>query len=112
MRALQRGLQQKRPREDRISTPAKRKLSQTICNHCGNKGHIEINCWRKSKKCFRCGSLDHQIRDCKEKSPEDIGTIVNTPASRRKSESASKLTVSAKKYALNKNKGKGKIEKK
>ncbi|KAJ8771340.1 hypothetical protein K2173_026517 [Erythroxylum novogranatense] len=34
------------------------------CEHCGKRHGGE--CWRISGACFRCGSYEHQIRDCPE----------------------------------------------
>nr|XP_027098907.1 uncharacterized protein LOC113718187 [Coffea arabica] len=40
-----------------VPTPTPR----ASCGYCGRANHIEDACWRKLKKCFRCGSFKHQI---------------------------------------------------
>nr|XP_027120539.1 uncharacterized protein LOC113737513 [Coffea arabica] len=34
------------------------------CGFCGKPNHTEDNCWRKERKCLRCGSAEHQIANC------------------------------------------------
>ncbi|CAH2812031.1 MAG: hypothetical protein CBHOC_5342, partial [uncultured Caballeronia sp.] len=36
----------------------------TTCSFCGRAGHTVDTCWKKERKCFRCGSTEHQIADC------------------------------------------------
>nr|XP_027088588.1 uncharacterized protein LOC113709944 [Coffea arabica] len=38
--------------------------SRVSCGYCGKSNHIEDNCWRKARKCLRCGSTEHQIANC------------------------------------------------
>ncbi|XP_027155394.1 uncharacterized protein LOC113755660 [Coffea eugenioides] len=38
--------------------------SRGPCGYCGKPNHTEDNCWRKERKCLRCGSADHQIANC------------------------------------------------
>ncbi|CAH2812747.1 MAG: hypothetical protein CBHOC_5427, partial [uncultured Caballeronia sp.] len=44
----------------------------TNCNFCGKPGHTADTCWKKARKCFRCGSTEHQIAECPQKK-EDGG---------------------------------------
>ncbi|XP_027171658.1 uncharacterized protein LOC113771255 [Coffea eugenioides] len=39
-------------------------VSRGSCGFCGKPNHMEDNCWRKEKKCLRCGSTEHQIASC------------------------------------------------
>ncbi|KAA3466370.1 DNA/RNA polymerases superfamily protein [Gossypium australe] len=58
------GLFQKRPRMDgpsRVVRPVVDSQPQR-CARCG-KFHLG-ECWTSNKRCFRCGSTDHQVRDC------------------------------------------------
>uniref|UniRef100_A0A0N4ZZQ6 RNA-directed DNA polymerase n=1 Tax=Parastrongyloides trichosuri TaxID=131310 RepID=A0A0N4ZZQ6_PARTI len=34
------------------------------CLFCNRKGHTEVECRKKARACYSCGSLDHSIRDC------------------------------------------------
>nr|XP_027076013.1 uncharacterized protein LOC113699855 [Coffea arabica] len=34
------------------------------CGYCEKSNHTENNCWRKARKCLRCGSTEHQIANC------------------------------------------------
>nr|XP_027118547.1 uncharacterized protein LOC113735755 [Coffea arabica] len=34
------------------------------CGFCGKPNHTEDNCWRKERRCLRCGSAEHQIANC------------------------------------------------
>ncbi|KAK5831438.1 hypothetical protein PVK06_015236 [Gossypium arboreum] len=49
-----------------VSTSSVRGPSRSIeipdCEHCGKK-HLG-ECWRITRRCFRCGATDHFIRDC------------------------------------------------
>ncbi|XP_040940158.1 uncharacterized protein [Gossypium hirsutum] len=49
-----------------VSTSSVRGPSQSIeipdCEHCEKK-HLG-ECWRITRRCFRCGAIDHFIRDC------------------------------------------------
>ncbi|XP_012461674.2 uncharacterized protein LOC105781704 [Gossypium raimondii] len=36
------------------------------CANCG-KSHQD-KCWKRTGACFRCGSMDHQVRDCPQRS--------------------------------------------
>ncbi|XP_027088625.2 uncharacterized protein [Coffea arabica] len=39
-------------------------VSQGPYRYCGKPNHKEYNCWRKERKCLRCGSAEHQIANC------------------------------------------------
>ena len=34
---------------------------RTACGYCGRTNHTEDNYWVKGRKCFGCGSANHQI---------------------------------------------------
>nr|XP_027071905.1 uncharacterized protein LOC113696725 [Coffea arabica] len=38
--------------------------SRGPCGYCGKPNHTEDNCWKKERKCLRCGSTDHQFANC------------------------------------------------
>nr|XP_027067830.1 protein lin-28 homolog A-like [Coffea arabica] len=46
------------PQGGQTSTP------RVTCGYCGKPNHTEDECWRKARKCLRCGSMDHQISNC------------------------------------------------
>ncbi|XP_071914143.1 uncharacterized protein [Coffea arabica] len=37
---------------------------RVTCGYCGKLNHTEDECWRKARKCLRCGSADHQMVNC------------------------------------------------
>nr|XP_027062987.1 uncharacterized protein LOC113689412 [Coffea arabica] len=37
---------------------------RVTCGYCGKSNHTEDECWRKARKCLRCGSADHQMVNC------------------------------------------------
>ncbi|XP_027174576.1 uncharacterized protein LOC113774219 [Coffea eugenioides] len=39
-------------------------ISRGPYRFCRKPNHIEDNCWRKERKCLRCGSAEHQIANC------------------------------------------------
>ncbi|XP_071933835.1 uncharacterized protein [Coffea arabica] len=45
-------------------------ISRASCGYCGRTNHTEDACWRKLKKCLRCGSFEHQIATCPVKNRE------------------------------------------
>ncbi|XP_040948356.1 uncharacterized protein [Gossypium hirsutum] len=57
-----------RGKQTAVSTGSVKGPSRNIdipdCEHCGKK-HLG-ECWRKTRRCFRCGSTDHFIRDCQK----------------------------------------------
>nr|XP_027066068.1 uncharacterized protein LOC113691937 [Coffea arabica]XP_027066079.1 uncharacterized protein LOC113691946 [Coffea arabica] len=38
--------------------------SRGPCGYCEKLNHPEDICWKKARKCLRCGSADHQIANC------------------------------------------------
>nr|XP_012466477.1 unnamed protein product [Gossypium raimondii] len=57
-----------RGKQTAVSTGSVKGPSRNIdipdCEHCGKK-HLG-ECWRITRRCFRCGSTDHFIRDCQK----------------------------------------------
>ncbi|XP_056688342.1 uncharacterized protein [Spinacia oleracea] len=41
-----------------------------VCNKCGKRGHIERNCRVGTGQCYRCGSKEHQVKDCPRPAPQ------------------------------------------
>ncbi|CAA0834578.1 Unknown protein [Striga hermonthica] len=59
-----------KPSESR-KTPSV-KNAPPLCSHCSKVGHTPNDCWRKLGECLRCGSSQHQIKDCpKSGAPAD-----------------------------------------
>ena len=46
----------------------------TICGYCRKSNHIEVDCWKKGRRCLRCGSAEHRIAHCTIKAREKKGT--------------------------------------
>ncbi|MQM15240.1 hypothetical protein Taro_048183, partial [Colocasia esculenta] len=44
-------------------TPSFRPSDKKACPHCGMT-HSGSKCWKLAGKCLKCGSTEHQIRDC------------------------------------------------
>ncbi|CAA0843087.1 Unknown protein [Striga hermonthica] len=66
------------------NTPTRKKPSvknpPPLCSHCSMAGHTPNDCWRKLGKCLRCGSSQHQIKDCpKSGAPADNRTAPEKP---------------------------------
>lgn len=38
--------------------------NQKKCQFCGKTNHTKNHCWKKAHRCFRCGSIDHHVKDC------------------------------------------------
>ncbi|WP_198155475.1 hypothetical protein [Candidatus Burkholderia verschuerenii] len=77
--------------------PAEKKgTSQAVCGFCGLSNHTEANCWRKAKKCLKCGSADHQVQECPLRSEEASGE----PGKTGVRTAAKKARVPARVYAL------------
>ncbi|CAH2812179.1 MAG: unnamed protein product [uncultured Caballeronia sp.] len=41
------------------------------CGYCGKAGHTVKTCWKKTRKCFKCGSSEHRIAECPIRKEED-----------------------------------------
>eukprot|EP00826_Nyctotherus_ovalis_P046507 TRINITY_DN5262_c0_g4_i2.p2 TRINITY_DN5262_c0_g4~~TRINITY_DN5262_c0_g4_i2.p2 ORF type:complete len:182 (-),score=13.13 TRINITY_DN5262_c0_g4_i2:94-639(-) len=39
--------------------------SDTLCSHCGRRGHRTAECRHKEVECYNCGKLGHVARDCR-----------------------------------------------
>ncbi|XP_071912320.1 uncharacterized protein [Coffea arabica] len=50
------------------------------CGCCRKPNHTEDVCWKKGRKCLRCGSADHQIANCPGLSREGSGNRQSTKA--------------------------------
>ncbi|MQM03412.1 hypothetical protein Taro_036194, partial [Colocasia esculenta] len=44
-------------------TPSFRPTDKKVCPHYG-RTHSGSKCWKLARKCLKCGSTEHQIRDC------------------------------------------------
>lgn len=55
-------------------------LAETVCRHCGTKGHLSFNCSEQVKKetCFVCGKQGHISRNC----PNDLCYFCRQPGHR------------------------------
>ncbi|CAA0808138.1 Unknown protein [Striga hermonthica] len=76
-----------KPNESK-NTPTRKKPSvknpPPHCSHCSKVGHTSNDCWRKLGKCLRCGSSQHQIKDCpKSGAPADNRTAPEKPGNNR-----------------------------
>ncbi|XP_071905688.1 uncharacterized protein [Coffea arabica] len=47
-----------------VSQGSSASVTRGPCGFCGKPNHTEDNCWRKERKCLRCGSAEHQIANC------------------------------------------------
>ncbi|XP_027172053.1 uncharacterized protein LOC113771683 [Coffea eugenioides] len=47
-----------------VSQGSSASVARGPCGFCGKPNHTEDNCWRKERKCLRCGSAEHQIANC------------------------------------------------
>ncbi|XP_027066849.1 uncharacterized protein [Coffea arabica] len=78
-------------------TPATR----VSCGYCGKTNHTEDACWRKMRKCFRCGSFDHQIATYPAKNREENeGVLPEKSNSKQPTANGSRPTASARVFAL------------
>ena len=75
--------------------------SRGPCGYCGKPNHTEDVCWKKGRKCLRCGSADHQIANCPGRSREGSRSqqTTTTNSDRSKGEKNGPK-VSARAYAL------------
>ncbi|MQM01917.1 hypothetical protein Taro_034676 [Colocasia esculenta] len=46
-----------------LQSPNFRPSDKKMCPHCG-RAHGSTECWKLAGKCLKCGSIEHQIRDC------------------------------------------------
>ncbi|XP_027155509.1 uncharacterized protein LOC113758506 [Coffea eugenioides] len=69
-----RGGQTGRGQQRSASQGSSATVSRGPCGFCGKPNHTEDNCWRKEKKCLRCGSAEHQIASCPVQPREARGT--------------------------------------
>nr|XP_027100973.1 uncharacterized protein LOC113720231 [Coffea arabica] len=60
----QRGGQGGRGQGTGIPQGGQTSTSRVTCGYCGKPNHTEDECWRKARKCLRCGSTEHQIVNC------------------------------------------------
>ncbi|XP_071902691.1 uncharacterized protein [Coffea arabica] len=61
---IQRGGQSGRGQGKGAPQGGQTSASRVSCGYCGKSNHTEDNCWRKARKCLRCGSTEHQIANC------------------------------------------------
>ena len=50
------------------SNPPNARTSLPICSFCERKGHEEKDCWKKAGKCLLCGSSEHLVPQCPQRS--------------------------------------------
>ncbi|XP_071928104.1 uncharacterized protein [Coffea arabica] len=62
--SAQRGGQGGRGQGTGIPQGGQTSTSRVTCGYCGKPNHTEDECWRKARKCLRCGSTEHQIVNC------------------------------------------------
>ncbi|XP_071912307.1 uncharacterized protein [Coffea arabica] len=60
----QRGGQSGREQGRGIPQRAQTSTPRVTCGYCEKSNHTEDECWRKARKCLRCGSTEHQIVNC------------------------------------------------
>ncbi|MQM22624.1 hypothetical protein Taro_055679, partial [Colocasia esculenta] len=56
-------MEEKRAAQKRSVPPFQRPSDKKECPHCG-RTHSGTECWKIAVKCLKCGSTEHQIRDC------------------------------------------------
>ncbi|XP_071901600.1 uncharacterized protein [Coffea arabica] len=59
-----RGAQNGRGQGSGVPQGGQTSTSRVSCGYCGKSNHTKDNCWRKARKCLRCGSTEHQIANC------------------------------------------------
>lgn len=37
---------------------------EIICGYCRKSNHIEVDCWKKGRRCLCCGSAEHLVANC------------------------------------------------
>ncbi|XP_071905709.1 uncharacterized protein [Coffea arabica] len=62
--SAQRGGQSGRGQGRGIPLGGQTSTPRVTCGYCGKPNHTEDECWRKARKCLRCGGVDHQIVNC------------------------------------------------
>ncbi|XP_071925875.1 uncharacterized protein [Coffea arabica] len=62
--SAQRGGQSDRGQGRGIPQGGQTSTSRVTCGYCGKPNHTEVECWRKARKCLRCGGVNHQIVNC------------------------------------------------
>ena len=71
-------LESQRPEQGKRGRPFAKKGrgagGVTICGYCRKSNHIEVDCWRKGRRCLRCGSAEHRIANCPGLLHEKKGT--------------------------------------
>ncbi|XP_027166433.1 uncharacterized protein LOC113766437 [Coffea eugenioides] len=84
-----------------VSSSGSAVTPQVTCGYCGKPNHSENDCWRKSRKCLVCGSVEHQLAGC-PKAPKLGGNPQRSEKSTSKQTSAggSRPKVPARVYAL------------
>ena len=60
------------------------------------------DCWKKARKCLKCGSTQHQIKNCPSVNWESLKPLVTVPTQSEKSGTAGKPKVPAWVYAVSK----------
>nr|XP_027121946.1 uncharacterized protein LOC113738868 [Coffea arabica] len=71
------------------------------CEFCGKPNHTEDNCWRKERRCLRCGSAEHQIANCPVLPRETRATTQSSKANSGQSKvEGTKPKVPARVYSL------------
>ena len=87
-------LSTKRLRRRQASNGSSEIIDERYCDICKRSGHISSTCWYIDQKenvklCFKCGSAQHMIKECPQKSVE-IGSSVIAMDNRQKGVSAKK----------------------
>ena len=52
-----------------LSTKSTTPKTDTVCQNCG-KNHGTRSCYKDTGGCYRCGKIDHKVRECLE--PRDF----------------------------------------
>ncbi|XP_071921823.1 uncharacterized protein [Coffea arabica] len=96
-----RGGQTGRGQQRSASKGSSATVSRGPCGFCGKPNHTEDNCWRKEKKCLRCGSAEHRIANCPVQPREARGTTQSSKATSAQSKvEVTKSKVPARVYSI------------
>nr|XP_027082242.1 uncharacterized protein LOC113704548 [Coffea arabica] len=96
-----RGGQTGRGQQRSTSQGSSATVSRGPCGFCGKPNHTEDNCWRKEKKCLRCGSAEHQIASCPVQPREARGITQSSKATSAQSKvEVTKSKVPARAYSI------------